>query len=94
MLCIYCIILCTVESVRFDGCYAVLTDELFVEDGQIVYTAAEVTAVAEFAKADFSVLRVNLNCRTLGHIHFLSQFFWNNDSSKLVNVTNYSCCFH
>jgi len=83
-----------VLSVRLKLCKTAFTDELILEGYYVLVIAAEVTTLIEFAKADRAVLRVNFDSRSLGHIHFLSELLRNNDSSKLVDVTNYSYCFH
>ena len=73
---------------------AVCTKPLVLKLGSAEITAAEGAGGVIFGEYDSIAFDEDLYWIVAGNFHFLSHFLRDNDPSKLVYVSDNSCCFH
>ena len=73
---------------------AILTQSLALELGHAEVAAAEGAGGVIFGEYDSIAFDEDLYGIVAGNFHFLSHFLRDNDSAELIDVSDYSCCFH
>jgi hypothetical protein len=70
------------------------TDSLILENLDVFRSRAEDAARNVLGEKDVIPFHENLNGIVVLNIHFAAHLFGNNDAAKLVNMSDYTGCFH